>query len=65
MFSLQHPATVGAQVYFEQFIEDPSWEVESTMRTILVGPCGLQAIGFVTLAFILLFLWLFNFTSFF
>jgi hypothetical protein len=35
-------------------------EVESAMRTILVGPYGLHAIGFVTVAFLLLFFWVFK-----
>jgi short-chain fatty acids transporter len=44
MFSLQHPATVGAQVYFEQFIENPSWEVESGGgKWIIEAPYVMQA----------------------
>jgi hypothetical protein len=63
LFSMRHPASVALRL-------NSSWdmsavEVESTMRTILVGPYGLHVIGFVTLAFFLLFLWVFNFTNLF
>jgi hypothetical protein len=37
----------------------------AAISRILIGPYGLHALGAVTLAFALLFLWAFNFTNFF
>jgi hypothetical protein len=62
LFSMRHPASVALRLNSSW---DMSARVEPTMRTIFVGPYGLHAIGFVTLAFFLLFLWAFNFTTFF
>jgi hypothetical protein len=38
---------------------------QSAMSRILVGPCGVHALGIFVLALFLAFLWMFNFTSFF
>ena len=36
-----------------------------TLSRVLIGPFGLHAFGFVVLALFALFLWAFNFTTFF
>ena len=46
-----------------------SWDMcameQTAIARILVGPYGLHAFGFVVLGFFLMFLWVFNFTTFF
>jgi hypothetical protein len=39
--------------------------VQAAMSRILVGPYGLHAFGFVLLTLFLMFVWVFNFTTFF
>jgi hypothetical protein len=43
----------------------PTVMSSTAISRVLVGPYGLHALGFVALALFLMFLWVFNFTTFF
>jgi hypothetical protein len=45
--------------------EEPRAMQPATLSRIFVGPFGLHALGFVMLGLFALFLWAFNFTTFF
>jgi hypothetical protein len=54
----------GADARFDQCLGQCTME-QSAIARIMVGPYGLHAFGFVVLGFFLMFLWVFNFTTFF